>query len=117
MDRLESLQVMRGFTDSTGTRTTVSTHSIEGMISWNFSRDASGRYTAQMTGRESAQIMALLIVPVGADVKPRDRVVRGNGEMFAIVGYDMWAEGNPLVDETFDPVANYMVFQLDSVNG
>lgn len=113
----ETITVNRGFTNNKSERETTSTHTAEACFAWGQSGKSTGKFGASTTGRESATITAQLFVPRGEDVQARDRLLRANGEAYAVVGHSLWGEDFALGDGYDDDLDELVVFQVASTNG
>ena len=102
----EPLTVLRGGTDKYGNSHKAVSGTVEGVFAW-------GKYArAGQDGRgESSQLKAELYVKRGTDLRARDRVVRSNGDAFAVVGGPAWDAIHPF--DGFD--FGWMIFQLESM--
>lgn len=114
---LETITVNRGATNKMSQRETTSTHTVQACFAWGQSGKSTGKYGASTTGRESATITAQLFVPRGTDVQARDRLLRANGEAYAVVGHELWSEDFALGDGFDDDLDELVVFQVVSTNG
>lgn len=113
----ETITVNRGATNARGARETSSTHTIQGLFAWGQSGRSSGRYRANFSGQESATITAQLLVQRGTDLQARDRIMRTNGEGYAVVGNALWGEDFPLEDGYDSHLDDWVVFQVVSTTG
>lgn len=103
----ESLSVSRGETDRFGTRATTTRHTITGVIAWGTWSRSGQEYS------ESAEGDAELFAVKGVDLRPRDRVARDNGQVFAVVAGPHWTGQHPLTGRDF----GRCVFTLKSLTG
>ncbi|OMC55375.1 hypothetical protein A5747_13360 [Mycobacterium sp. IS-836] len=89
------------------------THTVEGFFGWGYGARGTGRYRFDLDHKESATVTAQLWVKRGSDVKPRDRILRSNGQEYAVVGHSMWDQDSPITGRDF----GYTLFQVVSTNG
>lgn len=113
----ETVTVNRGATNKMAQRETNSTHTVQACFAWGQSGKSTGKYGATTTGMESAQITAQLFVARGADVQARDRLLRSNGEGYAVVGHELWGEDFFFGDGFDDDLDSLIAFQVVSTNG
>ena len=108
----ETVTVYRGDTDNRGNPNKTVHGTVHGVFAWGSGR-SSGRFSGGAKRSEGAVISAEFYVPRGTDLKARDRVLRSNGEKYAVVGHGLWDQIEPLGGYDFGWVA----FQLESANG
>lgn len=109
----EQVTILRGETDNMSKRNEVEHGPIAAMFSWGIGARGSGRFRDTRTRNESATISAELYVPRGSDVQPRDRIVRGNGQKYVVVGHALWDQLSGYTAHDF----GWMGFQVESTNG
>lgn len=97
----------RGDTDRWGNSNKTVHGTVTGALSWGTTQPASpagGRGEYASTGAE-------LFVSRDADVRARDRIKRGNGDIFRVVGGAQWDQDHPITQRRF----NWVAYQLESV--
>ncbi|RUP29750.1 MAG: hypothetical protein EKK51_18805 [Mycolicibacterium sp.] len=104
----ETLSVYRGDTDKYGNADKQLNGTIQGVVSW-------GQYArnGEKMRAESASVSVELFVKRGTDLKPRDRVVRADGQVFMVVGGSMWDQLHPMTGFDF----GWTAYRLDAVTG
>ncbi|SHT52912.1 Uncharacterised protein [Mycobacteroides abscessus subsp. abscessus] len=109
----ETVQVFRGDTDKYGNPNKTPHGTAQVVFAWGSGKQ-SGRFRGTRSGRDEATVItAELFVARGTDLKARDRIVRSNGEKYAVVGHQMWDQVEPLSGYDF----GWMSFQVESANG
>lgn len=98
---IETLQVLRGPNDKLGNPNKPYSHTIEGFFGWGSSGRGTAKFRGADEGNKAVIVTAQLYVSRDADLKPRDRVKRSNGEIYDIVGHSLWDADFPL-DDTYD---------------
>lgn len=107
MIELETVSVFRGDTDRRGNPVKVPTGSVGVVFAWGgVSRSSAER-------RESAESNPEIYAPAGVDLRARDRIVRSNGQRFAVVGGPLWDQ--PGGFEVFGSA--WVAFEVELVNG
>lgn len=104
---LETVSVFRGDTDRKGNPSKEPVGSVGVVFAWGGMSASSGRFDRQ----ESAETSPQVFVPAGVDVRARDRLQRGNGERYAVVGHPMWEQSIEVFGD------RWMVFQVEAMNG
>lgn len=104
--KTETLTVERGKTDAMSNRSNIP-HTVQGFFAWG------DRFSEDYNHRESASISPKLYVRRGSDVKARDRIVRSNGQAYAVIGHSLWDQDSPLTGRDF----KWMLFQVESTDG
>lgn len=110
--RTETLTVQRGKTNAMSNRSNTS-HTVQGFFAWGSSGSSTGKFNIDYDHRESAGVTAQLYVRRGSDVQSRDRILRSNGQEYAVIGHSMWDQDSPLTGSNF----GFMLFQVESANG
>lgn len=110
--KTETLTVERGKTDVMSQRSNTS-HTIQGVFGWGTGSRSTGRFDVDLDRRESSSVTAQLYVKRGTDLQARDRVLRANGQEYAVVGHSMWDQDSPLTGRNF----GWTVYQVQSTNG
>lgn len=106
----EQLTVFRGGTDKYGNPNKRSNGTVDGVFAWT----SKPRGAQFIEGRgEMAEIAAELYVERDADLKPRDRIARSNGEQYRVVGHSMWNQDHPM--DGFD--FGWKIFLVEAING
>lgn len=113
----EAVTVERGGTDKYGERATDSTHEVEVVFAWGHGRSAGKFHDPGKDRSESAGMTAQVYVARGTDLQVRDRIVRGNGEKYRVVGHPLWDGDFALGDGYCDDVDAEVAFQVESLNG
>ncbi|ANR90489.1 hypothetical protein [Mycobacterium avium] len=109
----ETLTIYRGATDKYGEPNKQPHGAITGVLAWGTSGKSSAKFNlSNDKSGESAGVTAQLYVKRGADLKPRDRIQRTNGEQYAIVGHSLWDQASPMTGRDF----GWMTFQIESTN-
>lgn len=109
----ETLTVLRGATDAMSNRVVTAIGSVEAIFAWGSGARGTGRFGSVAKRDESASITANVYVPRGSDVQARDRLIRNNGEEYAVVGHPLWDQLSPFTGHDF----GYMVLQVQATNG
>lgn len=99
----------RGDTDRKGNPNKIPNGSVEVVFSWGGMARSGGSFDRQESATDSPQVF----VAKGSDVRARDRLERGNGERYAVVGHPMWEQPDEL--DVFGQV--WVVFDVEATNG
>lgn len=106
----ETITVSRGKTDVMSVRSNTD-HTIQAVFTWSYG--ARAHFRPNMDRRESATVVAQLMVQRGTDLQARDRIKRSNGETYIVVGHQLWDQVNPISGMDY----KWMIFELESGNG
>lgn len=109
----ETVQVFRGDTDKYGNPNKTPHGTAQVVFAWGSGRSSGARYRPSRAKDESTVMTAEIYVQRGTDLKARDRIVRSNGEKYAVVGHQLWDQVEPLSGYDF----GWMSFQVESANG
>lgn len=102
----EPLIVRRGRNDNLGNWQVMKSHTIVGNI-------APGGWSRTNSQRsETSRGTAELYTDRGADVRQRDRITTGDGQVWLVVSPELWSAQHPTTGRDYSNV----VFQLESVN-
>lgn len=108
----ETVQVFRGDTDKYGNPNKTPHGTAQVVFAWGSGRRAD-RFQSSRGKDEAATVSVQLFVERGTDLKARDRIVRSNGEKYAVVGHQMWDQVEPHGGYDF----GWMIFNAESANG
>lgn len=108
----ETVRVLRGDTDKYGNPNKNASGTAEVVFAWGAGRRAD-RFQITRGKDEATTITAQIYCARGTDLKARDRIVRSNGEKYAVVGHQSWDQNDPLSGYDF----GWMTFQVESANG
>lgn len=107
MIELESVTVYRGETDRKGNVSKEPHGSVDVAFGWGGLSRSPSDY------QESADTTPQIFAASGIDLRARDRIERGNGERYSVIGHPLWWQPNEL--EVFGCV--WVVFQVEAMNG
>lgn len=107
---VETVTVFRGGTDRKGNVNKEPSGTVGVVFGWGGASSSAG-FPGDRD--ESSSVSAQVYVPVGADVRSRDRLERANGERYAVIGHAMW--GQPTGLNVFG--SEWAVFEVESMNG
>jgi hypothetical protein len=110
MIALESVTVFRGGIDRKGNVSKEPVGEVEVAFDWG---SGLSRSMGDFDRAESASGAPHVFVAKGADLKARDRIERGNGERYSVVGHPVWEQPHEV--PVFGQV--WVVFKLESMNG
>ena len=107
----ETLTVYRGATDKMGNVNRPIHGTVQGVVAWG-QGTGTGRYSdASGFKGEANNFTAQLFVPRGTDLANRDRIKRGNGDQYRIIGNAAWDQPHPMTGHDF----GWTVFQMESM--
>lgn len=109
----ETLTIYRGDTDKMGNPNKAEHGTIEGIIVWGPGAYSSRARPDNALKGESRSLQIELYAERGADLKPRDRIKRANGQSFSVLAGPMWDQSQPQTGHNF----GWMVFQVETVSG
>lgn len=110
MIALEKVTVFRGATDRKGNPAKEPAGEIEVAFDWG---SGMSRSSGDFDRGESANVSPHAYVYKGTDLRARDRIERGNGERYAVVGHATWEQPHEV--SVFGNV--WVCFKLESMNG
>ena len=111
--RGETLTVYRGGTDKYGNPNKSKGSDVDGVFAWASGATGTRWSQGSVSKADSSSAQIELYVKRGVDLRARDRVVRSNGEQYAVVGRASWDQDFPFDGYDF----GYVVFQLEAMNG
>lgn len=109
----ESITVFRGDTDKYGNSSKSEHGTVEGLFAWGPGVTTTRARTNDSLKGESAEAQIEFYAPRGADLKPRDRIRRANGQEFRILAGPMWDQVHPF--DGFD--FGWALYQVVTVSG
>lgn len=106
----ERVEVYRGDTDKYGNPNKAAHGSVEGVFAWGTRGGATtrARRDESMKG-ESVALQVEFYVERGVDLRARDRIKRGNGQVFSVVAGPLWDQVHPF--DGFD--FGWAVYQVE----
>ena len=107
---LESVTVYRGGTDRKGNVSKESVGEVEVAFDWG---SGMSRSFGDFDRADSATSAPHVYVYKGTDLRARDRIQRGNGERYSVVGHPVWEQPHEV--SVFGNV--WVCFKLESMNG
>jgi hypothetical protein len=107
---LEPVTVYRGGTDRKGNPSKEPVGEVDVAFDWG---SGLSRSMGEFDRAESASGTPHVYVVKGSDLRARDRIERGNGERYSVVGHAVWEQPHEVA--VFGNV--WVCFKLESMNG